>query len=307
MGLRGNPVTAVRTARNKALTRRALAAAGVPQQPWRECAEPADAIAFLQELAGSPAILKPVTGAGSAGVRLVTDAAGVRDAWAALTGLAGWALLDNPGKVMIAEGVLTGRELSVEAMSRDGRHEVVAVTEKATTGAPHFVEVGHVQPAALTPAGHAAVVARVRAALSAIGHLVGPSHTEVMVDGTEVGIVETHTRFGGDQIWELTQLTTGRHFATETIAALTGRTAPTPLEYVGGAAIRFLTRELADPAPTPAPVPARILRVHRAAAPAGPLTDSSRRTGYVLAAADNPAAAASAALAYASDLEGVTP
>jgi hypothetical protein len=129
-----------------------------------------------------------------------------------------------------------------------------------------------------------------------------------MVDGADVGIIETHTRFGGDQIWELTQLTTGRHFATETIAALVDLAAPAPREQVGAAAIRFLTHERPSAPPPPAPVVdgAQILRVHHALVPAGPLTDSSRRAGYVLAAADNPTAAASAALATACNLEGVT-
>jgi biotin carboxylase len=310
LGLRTNPVTAVRTARNKVLTRRALAAAGIPQLPWRECARPEEAITFLRELGGAPAILKPITGAGSAGVRLVTDAAGVHQTWAALADLAGWALLDNPDALMIAEQVLPGRELSVEAMSRDGRHEVVALTQKFTTGSPHFVEIGHVQPATVTDAERTAIEARVVAALTAIGHEVGPSHTELMLDGADVWIIETHTRFGGDQIWELTQLTTGRHFATETIAALLDLPAPEWGDRVGAAAVRFLTHAGAVVSPPPAAggsADAAVLRVHRATgAPAGPLTDSSRRAGYVLAAADTATAAAHAALTTACDIEGVT-
>src|SRR5262249_24052815 len=50
----------------------------------------------------------------------------------------------------------------------------------------------------------------------------------------------------GDQIWELTQLTTGRHFATETIFALLGLPAPEPGDRHGAAAMRKL--DWADPA-----------------------------------------------------------
>jgi biotin carboxylase len=309
LGVHSNPVAAVHTARNKALTRRALAAAGVPQLPWRECLRPADAVAFLRELDGAPVIVKPVTGGGSAGVRLVADAVGVLEAWAALADLPGWALLDNPDRIMLAEQVLPGREFSVEAMSRDGRHEIVAVTRKFTTGAPHYVEVGHVQPASVTDPERAAIEARVVSTLAAIGHEVGPTHTEVMLDGDDVWIVETHTRFGGDQIWELSQLTTGRHFATETIAALLDRPAPEPAGSVGGAAVRFLTGTATDPAKPVAEScgGATVLRVHRTAVvPSGPLTDYSRRAGYVLTVAESPTAALNAALYTARQLEEVT-
>ena len=68
-----------------------------------------------------------------------------------------------------------------------------------------------------------------------------------MVDGLDVGVIETHTRFGGDQIWELTQLTTGRHFATETIFALLGLPAPEPGDRHGAASMRKL--DWADPGP----------------------------------------------------------
>jgi biotin carboxylase len=141
---------------------------------------------------------------------------------------------------VIAEAVLSGNEFSVEAMSVDGRHEIVAITGKLTTGEPEFVELGHWQPAELRAGQRDAVVNRTVEVLDAIGHRIGPSHTEVMVDGLNVGLIETHTRFGGDQIWELTQLTTGRHFATETIFALLDLPAPEPGDRHGGAAMRKL-------------------------------------------------------------------
>jgi biotin carboxylase len=224
-----------------------------------------------------------------------------------LADLPDWALLDNPDRIMLAEQVLPGLEFSVEAMSRDSRHEIVAVTRKFTTGAPHFVEVGHVQPATVTSAEWANIEARVASTLAAIGHEVGPSHTEVMLDGDDVWVIETHTRFGGDQIWELTQLTTGRHFATETIAALLDRPAPEPGGSVGAAAVRFLTQPSTGPTqPLPEPASdATVLRVYRpAAAPTGPLTDYSRRCGYVLMVAETPTAAMDAALDTARQLEG---
>jgi biotin carboxylase len=245
LGIPSNPVDAVRTAHNKALTRQALKRHGIPQQPWRLCRSLDEVVAFRNFVGGAPIVVKPVTGAGSAGVRLIRDDADLHTAWDSIGGLKWWALLDNPDNAVIAEAVLSGDEFSVEAMSVDGRHEILAVTGKLTTGEPEFVELGHWQPAQLHADQRDAVVNRTVEILDAIGHRTGPSHTEVFVDGLNVGVVETHTRFGGDQIWELTQLTTGRHFATETIFALLGLPAPQPGERHGAAAMRKL--DWADP------------------------------------------------------------
>ncbi|HET7668712.1 MAG TPA: ATP-grasp domain-containing protein [Mycobacterium sp.] len=290
LNIPSNPVDAVRTAHNKALTREALDRHGVPQQPWRLCRSIDEVVALRNELGGAAIVIKPVTGAGSAGVRLIRNDADLRAAWDSIRGLKWWALLDNPENAVIAEAVLAGNEFSVEAMSVDGHHEILAVTGKLTSGAPEFVEVGHWQPAELRPDQREAVVRRTVEILDAIGHRTGPSHTEVMVDGLNVGVVETHTRFGGDQIWELTQLTTGRHFATETIFALLGLPAPPPGDRHGAAAMRKL--DWADPSHVDNA--ARQTGVIRVLAPSRQrpedviaITDSSDLDGYVLTIGDD--------------------
>jgi biotin carboxylase len=285
-----NPLEAVRTAHNKALTRLALDRNGVPQQPWRLCRTIDEVAAFRTALAGAPIVVKPVTGAGSAGVRLIRDDADLRAAWDSIGGLKWWALLDNADNAVIAEAVLSGSEFSVEAMSVDGRHEILAITGKLTTGEPEFVELGHWQPAQIRADQRDAVVNRTVEILDAIGHRTGPSHTEVFVDGLNVGVVETHTRFGGDQIWELTQLTTGRHFATETIFALLGLPVPEPGERHGAAAMRKL--DWADPAHVDEA--GRREGVVRVSCPSRhrredviSITDSSDLNGYVLTVGDD--------------------
>jgi biotin carboxylase len=290
LSIPSNPVDAVRTARDKALTRQALERHGVRQQPWRLCRSLDEVVAFRNSLAGAPIVVKPVTGAGSAGVRLIRNDADLRATWDSIGGLKWWALLDNPDNAVIAEAVLSGSEFSVEAMSVDGRHEILAVTGKLTTGEPEFVELGHWQPAKLRLDQRDAVVNRTVEILDAIGHRTGPSHTEVMVDGLNVGLIETHTRFGGDQIWELTQLTTGRHFATETIFALLGLGAPEPGDRHGAAAIRKLDWAHPDHIDV---IERRegVLRVSRPSRhrpeDVAAIADSSDLTGYVLTVGDD--------------------
>ncbi|RDH78074.1 ATP-grasp domain-containing protein [Mycolicibacterium moriokaense] len=307
LGIPSNPLAAVRTAHNKFLTRQAVKRHGIAQQPWRLCRSFDEVVAFRNSLDGAPFVVKPVTGAGSAGVKLVRNDDELRSAWDSIGRLKWWALLDNSENAVIAEAVLPGAEISVEAMSIDGRHEVVAITGKLTTGAPEFVELGHWQPASLREAQRDAVIERTIEILDAIGHHIGPSHTELMVDGLDVGLVETHTRFGGDQIWELTQLTTGRHFATETVFALLGLDAPAPGDRHGAAAMRKL--DWADPELVGgAGQREGVVRVSQPSQ-LGPrdvkaITDSSDLTGYVLTVGDDVHEAWDTAEASCADAKG---
>lgn len=41
---------------------------------------------------------------------------------------------------------MQGSEVSVETISRNGACNVIQITDKLTTGAPYFVEMGHNQP-----------------------------------------------------------------------------------------------------------------------------------------------------------------
>lgn len=285
LGLYSNPLAPVATARDKIKTREALERHGIPQCRWRPCRTADEVLAFREELDDPSLIVKPITGAGSAGVRLVQSEAEIREHFAQLGALHEWALIDNPDLLMIAEELLPGREVSVEAMTVNGVHEVLQITGKLTSGAPDYVELGHWQPSGLDAAQCAAIEGHVSEVLDAIGHWIGPSHTEVMIDGTDVWLVETHTRFGGDQIWELTELTTGRHMATETVFAILGEAAPEPGERHVGAAIAFLTWTSSDERPARAPGVVRTrFPDRRSPIGAEDLHDSSDLSGYVLTA-----------------------
>ena len=53
-------------------------------------------------------------------------------------------------KEALIEEYAEGREFSIEYISQDGKHNFLAVTEKFTTGEPHFIETAHMQPARIT-------------------------------------------------------------------------------------------------------------------------------------------------------------
>lgn len=49
-------------------------------------------------------------------------------------------------KKVVVEEYVSGKEYGVEYISFNGQHHFLAMTEKYTTGAPNFIETGHMQP-----------------------------------------------------------------------------------------------------------------------------------------------------------------
>ncbi len=148
----------------------------------------------------APLVVKPIAGAGSAAVAVLSHAAD-RTGWHAehATDSGDW----------VAEELVPGVEYSVETLTLGrGRHEVLAVTEKHLFSGS-LVEQRHVVPALLEPEVSDAVTAEVCAALDATGLAGGIGHTEVMVDGGVVRLIESHSRKGGDSIVDLVRLAIG--------------------------------------------------------------------------------------------------
>jgi biotin carboxylase len=283
-GVRGNAARPVELTRDKTAMRDLLAKTSIPSIPYRRCARPADILEF-QGTSDWPVVIKPAKGAGSAGVTLVGNASEVAAAWERAHAADG-------GEAVIVEAFVSGEEFSVDTMSYDGSHELVAIAEKVTTGAPHFVELGHQVPARLDPATQAAVAATAFAFLDAIGQQTGPAHTEFKLLDRQVTVIESQTRTGGDQIWELNRLAVGYdlHMATMRYL-LTGerRDRAAASAQPRAAAVRFFTAapgrivsiEGAERA-TACPGVKRFKLDAEPGDPVAPLTCSAARLGYVV-------------------------
>jgi biotin carboxylase len=307
LGVRANPPGAVGYAQNKASMRRRLAECGVSATAHRVCTEQAEAAEFALGCS-SGMILKPVSGNGGTGVFLVREPGELAAGWSWATTSSGawaWRKENDTVPAVLAEEYLTGREFSVETLSAAGKHHVLAVTGKHTTGPPHFVEMGHDMPARVADAERSTIAAGALDALDAIGYAWGPCHTEVILDdsGAKATVVEINARQGGDQIWELVELVTGWDMITGSAATLAyGESPPHPGISVGGAAIRYLTSPQGtvtgvDGLPDALAVEG-VLRVSELSRPGdvvSPLGDSWNRAGYVLAAGLDVAAAVAAA------------
>lgn len=152
-----------------------------------------------------PVIIKPTAEGGKRGIMVASS---ITDLESALT------YASNESKqgeaLMVEEFIQGGIECSVETLSYQGKHKVIQVTEKISSGPPHCVELGHIQPARISPTIRAKIERAVTGGLTAIGYTNGPSHTEVKIVGEEVYLIEFNTRPGGDFIsFPLCDLSTG--------------------------------------------------------------------------------------------------
>jgi biotin carboxylase len=151
---------------------------------------------------GFPFIVKPTDLTASVGVCRVDGDDAVEEVWTRIEALrAGGGYRFFPFNGFMMEEYIDGIEYSVEAFSFDGRHVVVAVTEKHSL--PSFVELGHALPARLDPAVEQDIVDCVTGFLDAVGLRRGPTHTEVKLSSAGPRVIESHNRVGGDRISEL--------------------------------------------------------------------------------------------------------
>ena len=277
----GDNLAAVLLTRDKSRTRELLDRFGLSPVRHRLCTEPADARDFMAELGGRAIVLKPPTGGLSEGVRLVRSEAELAEHWF-------WTSRVAEGPIL-AEEYLSGPEYSVESVSQDGKHEIVMVTEKLTTGAPGFVELGHQMPARLDRTEREAIDDLVVRFLDLIGQRTGPVHTELRVTPSGPRLIEAQTRIGGDQIWEMTELVTGVDMISETLAGLLGLHAPARTPAARAAAIRFIAFENTTVADVKGLAEAReapgVLRLRCTLAPGralGTIASSDSRQGYIL-------------------------
>jgi biotin carboxylase len=192
LGLPGNSPAAIERIRNKHLTRAALREAGHPQPASTLCHSLEDALAVFGAVSRDAWIVKPPAAFGSIGVSLVHSEEALAAAVARLHAIG------EPS--FLLEEFIEGREYSVEGLIDNGRAFTLAVTEKQTTGAPGFVETGHVIPAPIAPEVRARIAEEVAAALDVLGLRLGNFHVEVFVSGDRVVIGEVHNRQGGDFI-----------------------------------------------------------------------------------------------------------
>ena len=142
-----------------------------------------------------PCVVKPVAGRAKIGVSYVRDA----KEFASAVAYSRKALESD----CIVEEYVQGKELSVESISYKGQHYVVQITDKDSSSAPHFVELGHHQPALIEQSLKLKIERVVPEILTAIGYTNGASHIELKYNDDRLYLIEANLRGGGDNISNL--------------------------------------------------------------------------------------------------------
>ena len=235
MGLVGNSYEVAIRANNKYLMRRAFSALNIPCPAYQKIT------AFEQLNPCSlhfPLIVKPTDRSGSLGVAKVER---IEELHAAVE----TALNCSFKNESIVEEYIEGREISVEFISYQGIHYPLQITDKVTTGAPHFVELEHHQPADLTKKQYEEVYDLTKRALDALGVTNGASHSEYKITKVgEVYVMEIGARMGGDFIGsDLVQLSTGYDFLEGVIEVALGQFEKPVLGKPHCAGVYFLCEE----------------------------------------------------------------
>ena len=180
-----------------------------------------------------PCIIKPTDNAGSHGVAKVYSFQELLDNYEYSQSCS------RHGKVIVEE-YLDGPEVSVEVMVVNGEVNILQITDKITTEAPHFVEMGHTQPSRLPMNVQTAIRNVTVAACKAIGIDKGPAHVEMKVTKRGPVMIELGARMGGDNITtHLVPLSTGIDMVGSTIKVALGEEPDITPTLHCGSAIRY--------------------------------------------------------------------
>lgn len=280
LGLPGNRAECIAASTNKFQMRDAFAKAGI----WTPFFV---AVGEGEELKvpSYPVIVKPTDRSGSRGITRVECE---EELYPAILRAIGQSF----EKKAIVEEYIEGAEYSVETISYQGKHTLLAITKKYTTGDPHYIEVGHLEPAPLSMQLKEKVKETVFAALDALKVEYGAGHSELRIDGKgNVRIIEIGSRMGGDCIGsDLVPLSTEQDFVGMVVDVAAGdppHIKPTVEEKCS--AIRFIMdqKDLALLREIEKKYPQRLVKKVLEAQPGSrKVVDSSSRFGFFILRTD---------------------
>lgn len=189
------------------------------------------------------AILKPSRNSGSRGIAKVSKGSnGVSEVSKEdLYKLYDIALEESRDNSVLIEQFIEGPEFSVEIIVWEGKVNVLTVTDKKTTEAPHFVELGHNQPSCFPEETVALIKDAAVRGVKALGVDKCACHAEVKVQDGKAYLMEIGARMGGDFISTvLTRLSTGIDMVAAAIdCALNIKPDLTPKAAPQGVCIRY--------------------------------------------------------------------
>ena len=276
-------------ATNKAEMRKALYEYGVPIPKFFKVSNREEYNKAVKQF-DVPFIIKPADNSGSRGIFKIEDISNEHDINVAYD----YSLASSRGGDVMVEEYMEGPEVSVETLTIDGECHVIQITDKLTTGAPYFVEMGHSQPTSLKPEIAHEIATVAKAANKAIGIENGPSHTEIIVTKQGPKIVEIGARLGGDNITtHLVPLSTGIDMVEICIRIAMGEKPSIDCKEKRASAIRYFQNEAGVIQSIEGVEKAQAMQgvkqisiVHDVGSQVGRIQNSADRAGFVIAQAD---------------------
>jgi len=276
MGLVGNGIENTALSTNKHNMRKAFELNGDPSPKSIMVHSARD----IQGELNYPVIVKPLDRSGSRGVFKIYSKSELENA---ICNAESHGFIKNA----LVEEFVEGQEYSIECISYEGIHYFLAMTLKYTTGSPHFIETGHLEPAPVSNEILFQAQKIVFHALDSLKVKFGASHSELKIDRNgNIKIIEIGARMGGDFIGStLVQHSTGIDFVKAVIQISLGEEPDLiPCTAKGTIGVHFICNDEDLKTYT------KIMKKHKEYVIekdipqriAGQVTDSSTRFGYFI-------------------------
>ena len=284
LGLPGNSLECTKKSTNKYEMRKAFQKYGVSVPKFFEISN-INELAKIKEMK-APIIVKPTDRSGSRAINKIYKKEELEEAISK-------AIENSFEKKAIVEEYIEGNEFSAEGITYNGEHKFLTITRKATTGAPHFIETGHIEPAGLTKNMEEKIYNELTKALTALKITNSATHSEFKITPNgDIRIIEIGARMGGDCIGsDLVQISTGYDFVKMVIdVAMGNKPSFEKVTEPKIAVIRFIfnKKDLEDFERVKKEVPELIYFVSKIEdISSHKVVDSSSRFGFYILACEN--------------------
>eukprot|EP00933_Yihiella_yeosuensis_P014546 TRINITY_DN13004_c0_g1_i2.p1 TRINITY_DN13004_c0_g1~~TRINITY_DN13004_c0_g1_i2.p1 ORF type:complete len:639 (-),score=121.84 TRINITY_DN13004_c0_g1_i2:351-2267(-) len=239
LGLPGHLPSAVDSARNKHQTRACLKAANLPTPRNFLISSEKDLSTALKQV-GLPAVLKPVSGAASLGVKKVENEGDFKsiyqeivDELSTLVISSGALIQGQPNGgghkatqaidlTVLMEQFLDGPEVDVDVVFSEGEYRYACVSDNGPTLEPYFNETWAVCPSLLPKDRQRALKDLAINSVKALGFESGVFHVECKYTSHGPHLIEVNARMGGGQVHECNFRTWGVCLVEETLISALG-------------------------------------------------------------------------------------
>ena len=209
LNLRGNSAESVRAATRKDLSRKVLAASGVPVPGHRLVILGGESQYDLGDVS-YPCICKPIQLSASRGVIRSDTPIELKRAMKRIQRI----LSDErpePNPIVLVEDYIPGQEVAVEGLLYDGELTLLAIFDKPDElEGPYFEETIYVTPSRQPKSVLQSVQKQLATACTSLGLRWGPIHAECRLNESGVWIIEIACRSIGGRCGKLLEFSTGQ-------------------------------------------------------------------------------------------------